>query len=201
MKKILFPFATAAILFVSCGNNNDSKDSVEKADSANSAKADSFSVKADSSVAMQPVIKADETTSTFLVKAANGGLAEVKLAQLAKDKATNTAVKEFAGMMITDHGGANEKVKQLAAGRNVTLPAEPGADEQKKADELSRKSGADFDKAYTDAMVKGHKETLDMFKNASAKVTDADVKSFIDNTIPVIEHHLQRIQEIKKSLK
>ena len=144
---------------------------------------------------------ADETTAAFLVKAANGGMAEVTLAQLAKDKATNSSIKEFAGMMITDHSAANEKVKKLAADRNVTLPAEPGADEQKKAADLSKKSGAGFDKAYTDAMVKGHKETLDMFKTASAKVKDAAVKSFIDNTIPVIEHHLMRIQEIKKSIK
>jgi len=199
----LMPLAAAAMLLFAC-NNSSSKDSVEKADSANAAKSDSSTVKTDSTASTstaQPAIKTDEKTTDFLVKAANGGLAEVKLAQLAKDKGSAAAVKEFADMMITDHGAANDKVKQLAAARNVTLPAEPDADHQKKADDLSKKTGKDFDKAYVDAMVKGHKETVDMFKNASTKVTDGDVKAFIDNTIPTLEHHLQRIQDIKKGIK
>jgi len=199
----LMPLAAAAMLLFAC-NNSSSKDSVDKADSANAAKSDSSTVKTDSTSstsAAQPAIKTDEKTTDFLVKAANGGLAEVKLAQLAKDKGSAASVKEFADMMITDHGAANDKVKQLAAARNVTLPAEPDADHQKKADDLSKKTGKDFDKAYVDAMIKGHKETVDMFKTASTKVTDAEVKAFIDNTIPTIEHHLQRIQEIKKGMK
>jgi putative membrane protein len=194
MKKKLIPFAAAAILFASCGNNASTKDSVEKADSVNAVKTDS------PSIAREP-IKTDEECSAFLVKAANGGMAEVKLAQLAKDKASDSAVQHFADMMIADHGAANEKVKALAAERNVTLPAEPGEDEQKKAADLSKKSGKDFDKSYVNAMVKGHEETLDLFKKASGKVTDAPVKAFIDNTIPVIEHHLMRIKDIKKGMK
>ena len=191
--------AAASLLFFSC--NNNASDSVAKADSANSAKSDTSSMKSDSSAAAQPTIKTDDTTTTFLVKAANGGMAEVKLAQLAKEKSKDTVILNFADMMIADHGAANAKVKALAAERNVTLPAEPGADEQKEADELSKKSGKDFDKAYVAAMVKGHTETVDMFKKASAKVPDAPVKAFIDNTIPVIEHHLMRIKEIKKGMK
>lgn len=193
MKKTLAMFAAAAIIFASC-NNQASKDSVEKADSVNA-------IKTDSPAAVIEPIKTDEESTAFLVKAANGGMAEVKLAQLAKDKAKDTAVQHFADMMIADHGGANEKIKALAAERNVTLPAEPGADEQKMADDLNKKSGADFDKAYVSAMVKGHEETLDLFKKASAKVSDAAVKTFADNTIPVIEHHLMRIKDIKKGMK
>jgi putative membrane protein len=32
-------------------------------------------------------------------------------------------VKDFGSMMVHDHSAANEKVKALAAQRNVTLPA------------------------------------------------------------------------------
>ncbi len=199
MKKTIVPLAAAIVLLASCGNNS-SKDSVDKADSTNATKMDSSMVKTDSSSVKPAGIKTDSNSTSFLVKAANGGMAEVKLAEIAKDKAGSAAVKEFAGMMITDHGAANDKVKKLAADRNVTLPAEPDADHQKKADELNKKMGKDFDKDYVAAMVKGHEETLDMFKKASTMVTDAEVKSFIDNTIPVIEHHLTRIKEIKKGM-
>jgi len=199
MKNKLLTLAVASVVFFSC--NNNASDSVAKADSANSAKSDSTAMKTDSSATVQPSIKTDDTTSMFLVKAANGGMAEVKLAQLAKEKSKDSVILNFADMMIADHGAANEKVKSLAAERNVTLPAVPGDAEQKKADELSKKAGKEFDKAYVEAMVKGHTETLDMFKKTSAKETDVPVKTFIDNTIPVIEHHLQRIKDIKKGMK
>ena len=148
MKKTLAMFAAAAIIFASC-NNQASKDSVEKADSVNA-------IKTDSPAAVIEPIKTDEESTAFLVKAANGGMAEVKLAQLAKDKAKDTAVQHFADMMIADHGGANEKIKALAAARNVTLPAEPGADAKKMAEDLRKKSRADFDTAYVSHMAKGH---------------------------------------------
>ncbi|MFT3936247.1 MAG: DUF4142 domain-containing protein [Chitinophagaceae bacterium] len=193
MKRLLF-ISAVVIAATACNNNETSKDSVEKADSINT-------VKTDSPATVKEVIKTDEASTTFLVKAADGGMAEVKLAQIAKEKATDTAVQHFADMMIADHSAANEKVKALAAERNVTLPAEPGADKQKAADELSKKTGKAFDKDYVDAMVKGHKETLDMFKEAEGKVTDAAVKAFISNTIPTIEHHYMRIKDIKKGMK
>ena len=193
MKKTLATFAAAAIIFASC-NNEASKDSVEKADSANT-------VKTDSPATVKEAIKTDEESTAFLVKAANGGMAEVALAQLAKTKAQDTAVQHFADMMFADHGAANEKVKALAAERNVTLPAEPDAEKKKEADDLGKKTGKAFDKAYVDAMVKGHKETIDMFNGASGKVKDAAVKTFVDNTIPTLEHHYMRIKDIKKGMK
>jgi len=197
MKKILIPL-TAVFFLASCGNNASTKDSVEKADSANEQKADTSS---NSSAAVKEPIKTDEESTSFLVKAANGGMAEVALAQLAKEKATDTAVQHFADMMIADHSAANEKVKALAAERNVTLPAAPSDDEQKKAADLGKKTGKDFDKDYVNAMVKGHEETLDLFKKVSGKTSDGAVKAFADNTIPTLEHHLMRIKDIKKGMK
>lgn len=194
MKKQFFSIIGAAIVLASCNGNSSSKDSVEKADSANTQKMDS-------SQAAQPAIKTDEASTNFLVKAANGGMAEVKLAELAKEKSANNSIKDFASMMITDHGAANDKVKALAAERNVTIPGQPDNEEQKKYDDLNKKTGADFDKAYVDAMVKGHSSTLDMFQNAKDKVGDSSVKTFIGSTIPVIQHHLETIKGIKKAMK
>ena len=50
-------------------------------------------------------------------------------------------------------------------------------------------------------MVKDHEEDIDEFKKASDKVKDADVKAFIDNTIPVLQHHLDSIKAIRKAMK
>src|SRR4051812_13743900 len=49
----------------------------------------------------------------------SGGMAEIQLAQLAKDHASNSEVKEFAQMMIDDHTKAGDQLKQVASSHNI----------------------------------------------------------------------------------
>lgn len=183
-----------ALPFLLLACNNEGKDSVEKADSANEAKMDSNST-------TSQTLQTDEASSSFLVKAADGGMTEVRLGELGQQKASNTGVKRFASMMVHDHTGANDQVKTLAAQRNVTLPDAPASDNQKKVDDMAKKTGKDFDKSFMDAMVNDHEKTIDLFKDASGKANDADVKAFADNTLPKLQMHLDSAKAIRKMLK
>lgn len=173
--------------------NNEGKDSVEKADSINQAHIDSPNVK-------KPVA-ADEETSSFLVKAADMGMTEVKLGNMAEEKGTHQSVKDFGAMMVHDHSAANDQVKTLASQRNVSLPAEASNDSRKDIDDLAKKNGTNFDKAYINAMIKGHQTTIDLFERALDKVNDTEVKTFINNTLPKVRKHLDSAKAIQKSLK
>ncbi len=195
MKKLKWIVPASMILFA-CNNNDTAKDSMEKADSANMAKIDSTQ-----NNMSNPQIQADEESASFLVMAANGGMAEVQLGQLTQQKATAQAVKDFGAMMVSDHSAANSKVKALAMQRNVTLPDTLSGDPYKVKMDLEKKSGADYDKAYVKAMVKDHEEDIEEFKKASDKVKDTEVKAFIDNTIPTLQKHLDAIKNIQKSMK
>src|SRR5437588_6359038 len=64
------------------------------------------------------------TDKQFLKEAADGGLAEVELGQLASSKASSDEVKKFGQRMVEDHGKANDQLKQLAQSKNVDLPNE-----------------------------------------------------------------------------
>ena len=48
---------------------------------------------------------------------------EVKLGQMAADKATNADVKQFGQRMVDDHSKANSELMALASQKGVTLPA------------------------------------------------------------------------------
>jgi len=58
----------------------------------------------------------------FIKEAAEGGMAEVALGQLAVEKASSADVKKFGQRMVDDHSKANDELKQLAAQKNVTCP-------------------------------------------------------------------------------
>jgi putative membrane protein len=130
----------------------------------------------------------------FAVAAADGGLLEVRLGELAVSQASAASVKKFGQSMIDDHSKANEELKALAAKKNIALPTSLSEKNQKKYDELSGKSGAEFDKAYASFMVDDHKEDIEEFKKEAEKGNDADVKAWASGKIPVLEHHLMMAQ-------
>jgi putative membrane protein len=81
------------------------------------------------------------------------------------------------------------------------LPDSVGADHRKKIDNLEKKSGKDFDKAYIDAMVDGHQSTVNDFEKASNNTKDPDIKAWVDKTLPTLRMHLDSAKAIQKAIK
>jgi putative membrane protein len=51
-----------------------------------------------------------------------------------------------------------------------------------------------------DMMVRDHKKTIDDFKDAQNNTNDADVKAWIEKTLPTLQMHLDSAQAIQKAL-
>jgi putative membrane protein len=192
MKKlsVITMIALAACMFQACSGNKDSADT-----------ADSINAERDSANAVEAGMAADEGDAKFAVDAANGGMAEVALGKLAEGKAVNAKVKEFAAMMVADHTKANDELMALAQFKNITLPQAVSSDKQATMDNLTKKAGSDFDKAYVDQMIDDHKTTISLFEDASKNVKDVDLKAFADKTLPTLRTHLEHINAIHDSMK
>src|ERR1700722_6182672 len=67
---------------------------------------------------------------TFAQKAAQGGMAEVKLGQLAVQNGASDPVKQFGQKMVDDHSKAGDELKALASKENLTLPMSLDAKDQ-----------------------------------------------------------------------
>ena len=129
--------------------------------------------------------------ATFALKAAQGGMAEVKLGQLALDKASSPDVKSFAQRMVDDHSKANDQLKAAAAKGRMTLPTTMNAKDQSLYNKLNDLSGPAFDKAYMKAMVKDHEEDIKEFQKEASKGLNPDIKNFASTTLPTLQEHLQ----------
>ena len=62
-----------------------------------------------------------------------------------------------------------------------TTPTDNAMDAYKK---LNDKSGNDFDKAYADMMVSGHKDAIAVLEKASTDCNDTDIKNWTTATFP-----------------
>jgi putative membrane protein len=138
---------------------------------------------------------------SFMKKAAEGGMAEVELGQLAAQRASDPQVKQFAQRMVADHTKANGELKQIAAKKNVELPTELPASVKRERDKLSKLTGAQFDKEYMSHMTSDHKKDTSLFRSTAKSGKDTDVRQFASTTLPTLEEHLQMAQSIDKSMK
>ncbi|MCU1280699.1 MAG: outer membrane protein [bacterium] len=144
----------------------------------------------------------DANDRKFIEKAASGGMAEVKLGQLAAEKGTSPAVKEFGKRMVEDHSKANDELKSIASKKNVPLPTDVDSKAKATYEKLAKLSGPDFDKAYLDAMVKDHDEDVKEFKNEASKSNaDPELKEWAQKTLSVIEEHDHMAHQDKEALK
>lgn len=130
---------------------------------------------------------------------AAGDAFEIESSRLAATKAQAAGIKSFAQQMIRAHTDSSAKLKQAATGVSpaITPDAALKPDQQKQLDSLRNKTGADFDTAYAAAQVSAHQQALDALRNYSSSGDVPALRTFADQTIPVVTAHLNLAKGLK----
>ncbi len=149
--------------------------------------------------ATQPVDQAQKD-KMFVHKAAEGGLDEVQLGQLATQKSNNPDVKAFGQKMVDDHTMLNNNMKPIADKLGVMVPDHLNKKDQATYDQLSALSGDAFDKAYVTDMVEDHRKDLREFKHESMTAADPQLKDATTSGSEVIAGHLKMANDLAKEL-
>ena len=136
----------------------------------------------------------------FARKAAEGGLKEVRLGELAEQQAESAEVQQFGQRMVEDHGQANEELKRIAEQKGVELPQELPDDAQQLHDELQQKSSAEFDQAYMDEMVSDHEQDVEEFESYVESAQDTDLRNFAEQTLPTLREHLELARQTREQV-
>lgn len=136
----------------------------------------------------------------FVQKVSEIDLGEIEISKMAEKQATNARVKEFAKQMVEDHQKCSQELAGIANKANLPVATAISKECREMKEKLSKTSGADFDREYMSAQVKGHQLALDLFKDQAKNGQNADLKAFATKTIPQIEEHLRTAQAISKTL-
>jgi putative membrane protein len=139
---------------------------------------------------MAAALWAASADAKFIKEAGEGGMAEVKLGELAQQKGSSQEVKDFGALMVKDHSKANDELKEIASKGGVTLSSDLNAKDKSLYDKLDKLSGADFDRAYMNAMVKDHETDIAAFSKEADGGKDQAVKDFASKTLPTLREHL-----------
>src|SRR5438270_9124478 len=82
------------------------------------------------------------TDKDFAMKAAQGGMAEVALGNLAQQQGSSSKVKDFGKKLANDHSKANDELTQIASREGITLPTSMDSKHQETVDRFAKLSGA-----------------------------------------------------------
>ncbi len=197
MKEIGFAFIIVMSLwmFERCGNHSPN----DEGDADSTVVIKNRNITPDSPKKM--LVPAENDDIKFAVEAASSGMAEVTLGKMTQQKGNDKRVKNFGALMVKDHLKANQKLAAIARTESILLPYTPLGVDQKKIDDLKKKSGADFDKAYVKMMIEDHQNDIKLFENAEKNGENADLKAFAKKTLPVLRNHLDAINTIQQGMK
>jgi putative membrane protein len=132
-------------------------------------------------------------------------MADSAAGAFARGKAKDPGVKAFAKMMMGEHHALRVQGQALAKKLNVT-PEPPSNDPVKTAGDSemqalrSAGTGAGFDRTYIDQEVTIHKAVLDLADQAHSQTQNAELKALIEKAKPTIQKHLDRAEELQKTL-
>jgi putative membrane protein len=135
----------------------------------------------------------------FMQDAAEDGMFEVQVGQLAANKASDDKVKQFASKLVEDHQSANNELVQLANTKGGELSAAPPRGKRRDLEKLGKDSGSKFDDKFVKAQVKDHEKDIKKFEKASGKVKDPQLKAWIDKTLPHLREHLAMAQQLPEA--
>lgn len=200
-KEILLNGAAGVLALAMFGCSGSPNVNTTNANTAGMTNSGNVAVVTNSNTAVNGDTTVSSDDREFFTEAAQGGIAEVKMAQLVVGKTQNQEVKAFAQRMIVDHTKANDELKMLAAKKGVTLPADVSDDQREDYDDLAKLSGAEFDKEYVSLMVEDHEKDVSAFDEQSKDGDDAELKALAAKTLPTLKSHYEAIKTIQSKVK
>lgn len=188
-------FGALALLGVVASCN--SKDSIDHAKDVNGAKVESTAANTDMGNTEK---KGMEYDAEFLAKAASGGMLKVAMGKAVLKRAVTPQAKWFAQKMVSDREKSNAELKALAAKRNVAIPTTMADEQSSTYRDVMEKKDVKMDQDYVEGKIKDYQDDVGELTNASAKVSDSEIKAFATKNVPVLQMHLAVVTKIQPAV-
>jgi len=122
---------------------------------------------------------------------------EIDAGKLAQRQGTSQDLRDYGRMLTDDHQQADKALMDAAKKDHLNLDKSVlNADDQQKLannktkmDQVKAMKGAEFDKSFAQTMANGHKDVIGMLRDNRDNIKSAELKKFVDATIPKLETH------------
>lgn len=163
---------------------------------------------------------ASSDKNKLIIVAGSNGLMEVQAAKIALEKSRDSAVQDLAKMIMEDHEEINKKLTELVAASEMQAQKKMLESHKEKILKLQSVSSEYFDQRYVEMIIETHNTAIKMLKDAaiggassepadtttttaqqeSGDQLDREIRSWIQETLPVLQKHLDQAKEIQSQL-
>ena len=144
--------------------------------------------------------QATDDDKKFLANVSQAGVNEIKLSQLAEEKASDPRVREFAHKMVTEHMAMDKSLKPYADSWGVAPATDLDDSHKDDYKKLSSLSGKDFDKEYISDMVSDHNAAESLFKSEIKSTKDLKFLKSVEGGYSHVVAHDNMAKSLKKQL-
>lgn len=135
------------------------------------------------------------STADFAKAAMASDMFEIRSSEMAKEKAKDADLKQFADRMISDHEKSTKDLKS-ALGDKPKTGAKLMPKQAAMLKQLEKAKASEFETLYVDMQVHSHMEAVALFRTYSGNGDDAQVKAFAKDTLPTLEEHTDMAQKL-----
>jgi len=134
--------------------------------------------------------------SKLIFQMASSNLLEIRLGQLAQQKATNPAVKQFGQQMVTDHTNMENQLTSLVSKNGTKFQPSIGKANEEEVSRLEKLSGAEFDRQYMSSMIQHHQQDVTFFQNEGQSARSSEARQLVSSGLPVLQQHLTMATQV-----
>ena len=178
----LYSILIVALSIAACNNGNKEPDKV--AEEKNDAKFNG----------------PDEKDAKALTDAYGASVFEKALSDSIKNWSTDKEIRALADSMAIAHNIINEQIKDLAGKKTISLPVMLTSEQEEKITRMKNKTQGDLSKDYVGGLIAAHKEAISMFEKEASDGKDVDIKTWFQNSLPVLRSHLDMATMCKEKL-
>lgn len=191
LKNTVYYFMLGASILLGTACNDDASTAGDNDDSlnvANNAANDSTSLNSGDRDFITDVVESDMT--------------EIRIAQLAQQKAASAEVKQIAKTLENDHTASLNQLKDLASRKGLTLPTEEDNDGKELYNNLNEKTAKDFDREWIEKVMDKHDKAIKKFQDkAEDNNADADLKTWAASVLPKLRTHHDQLMASHNKMK
>src|SRR5687768_774716 len=191
MKRIYLIMIAGPLMLASCNESrrgNDSNLNEDRNEAAAESNTDKFAGK-------------KQKDANFVYEVVESNYNEIKLAELASQKSRTPALKQIAEMLQKDHTSSLNELKTLAQAKAISVPVEETEAARRKMEDLATESDEEFDKEWSEQMMELHDKTIEKFEKRLEDSEDAELKAFIQKTLPVLKTHHEHLEAFNEKVK
>ena len=132
----------------------------------------------------------------FVQYAASSNAYEIAAAELAQEKASSDKTKALAAAILKDHNEAAEHLPEVATELGFSLSSSLDAHDRAMLNDLSSKSGDEFDQSYLHHQIGAHEQAIARFEKQILEGHHTAARAFAQSHLPSLRAHLKMAREL-----